>query len=221
MKVVFHEAFRASYCSDPAAAEGRIDSVLNIIRDQVEFVEAQPADLHDIEACHTKAHIDNVSSMGLYDIAALAAGAAIQAATIGLKEPCFALLRPPGHHASPSSAWGYCYFNNMAIAISKLKRTGRIRKAFVLDIDRHFGDGTVNILTVSGYTTVFNPYALDADTYLEKIREKLDEDFDIIGRLVKEASGKRKAGYFAILEGGYNQEILGHNVLALIRGLSD
>ena len=246
MKVVFHEAFRSSYCSDPAAAEDRIDSVLNIIRDHVEFVEAQPADRLDIEACHTKSHIENVSSLGLYDIAALAAGATIQAATIGLKEPCFALVRPPGHHASPGSSWGYCYFNNMAIAISKLKKERQIKRALVLDIDRHFGDGTVNILTASGYVTVLNPYAADADSYVKKIMENLQEDVDIIGisagfdyhkddwggllstedygeigRLVKEACRKKRAGYFAVLEGGYNHDVLGHSVLALIKGLRD
>jgi acetoin utilization deacetylase AcuC-like enzyme len=244
MKVVFHEAFRSSYCSDPAAAEGRMDAVLDIIKDHVELVEASPADYGDIAACHTKAHINDVFNLGLYDISALAAGAAIQAATIGLREPCFALVRPPGHHASPGSSWGYCYFNNMAIAISKLKKEGKIRRALVLDIDRHFGDGTVNILSTKGYATVFNPDAADADAYLKKIMKTLYEDVDIIGisagfdnhkedwggllstedyrkigRLVRQASQKNRAGCFAVLEGGYNREVLGQNVLALIEGM--
>jgi acetoin utilization deacetylase AcuC-like enzyme len=244
MKVVFHEAFRHSYCRDPAAAEGRIDAVLNVIKDRVKLVKASPADYEDIAACHTKRHIDDVSSLGLYDIAALAAGAAIQAAAIGLREPCFALVRPPGHHASPGSSWGYCYFNNMAIAITKLKKEGKIRRALVLDIDRHFGDGTANILAVSGYATVFNPYAPDADAYLETITNTLREPYDIIGisagfdhhkedlggllstgdykkigEMVREASQKNKTGYFAVMEGGYNQEVLGRNVMSLIEGM--
>jgi acetoin utilization deacetylase AcuC-like enzyme len=244
MKVVYHEAFRSSYCSDPAAAEGRIDAVMDVIEDHVELVKASPADYQDIAACHTKEHIDHVTGLGLYDISALAAGAAIQAATIGLKEPCFALVRPPGHHASPGSSWGYCYFNNMAIAISKLKKETKIRRALVLDIDRHFGDGTANILAVSGYATVFNPYAPDSEAYLKNIMENLDEevdiigisagfdnhkedlggllstgDYKIIGRLVREASKKNKAGYFAVMEGGYNQDVLGHSVMSLIEGM--
>jgi len=246
MKVVFHETFKCSYGRDPAAAEGRMDAVLDIIKDHVELLEASPADYGDIAACHTKAHIDHVSALGLYDISALAAGAAIQSATIGLREPCFALVRPPGHHASPDSSWGYCYFNNMAIAISKLKKEGKIKRALVLDIDRHFGDGPVNILTASGYVTVLNPYAADADSYVKKIMENLQEDVDIIGisagfdyhkddwggllstedygeigRLVKEACRKKRAGYFAALEGGYNHDVLGQSVLALIKGLRD
>ncbi len=244
MKVVFHAAFRSSYCCDPAAAEGRIDAVLDIIKDHVEMVEALPADYVDIATCHTEEHISHVSSLGLYEISALAAGAAIQAATIGLEEPCFALVRPPGHHASPGSSWGYCYFNNMAIAIAKLKKEGKINRAFVLDIDRHFGDGTVNVLSVRGYATVYNPYAPDAKSYLMEITENLDENVDIIGisagfdnhedeiggllstedyrkigRLARQTTLKNRAGYFAVMEGGYNHQVLGRNVMALIEGM--
>jgi acetoin utilization deacetylase AcuC-like enzyme len=223
-----------------------MDAVLDIIKDHVEMVEALPADYEDIATCHTAEHISHVSSLGLYEISALAAGAAIQAATIGLEEPCFALVRPPGHHASPGNSWGYCYFNNMAIAIAKLKKEGKINRVFVLDIDRHFGDGTVNILSVRGYATVYNPYAPDATSYLREILENLDENVDIIGisagfdnhedeiggllstedyrkigRLVRQASLKNRSGYFAVMEGGYNHQVLGRNVMALIEGMSE
>jgi acetoin utilization deacetylase AcuC-like enzyme len=244
MKVVYHEAFKHSYCRDPAAAEGRIDAVLRAIEYKVDFIEAIPADRRDIAACHTEAHIACVVKQGLYEIASLAAGAAIQAAKIGLDEPCFALVRPPGHHASADRSWGYCFFNNIAIAISKLKREGYIRRAFVLDIDRHFGDGTVNILGIAGYTTIHNPYAQDPDSYLRDIREHLPKDVDIIGisagfdyhqddwgrllstenyweigTMICESSQKSKSGCFAVLEGGYNHEVLGQNVMALLQGL--
>jgi acetoin utilization deacetylase AcuC-like enzyme len=244
MKVVFHEAFRPSYCRDPAAAEGRMDAILDFIKDHVEMIEALPADYADIAACHTEDHIRHVASLGLYEVSALAAGAAIQAATIGLEEPCFALVRPPGHHAYPGSSWGYCYFNNMAIGIAKLKKEGRISRAFVLDIDRHFGDGTVNILSVRGYATVYNPYAPDSESYLRKIVENLDANADIlgisagfdnhedemggllstgdyrrIGELVRQTSQKNRAGCFAVMEGGYNHQVLGRNVMALIEGM--
>jgi acetoin utilization deacetylase AcuC-like enzyme len=46
------------------------------------------------------------------------------------------------------------------------------------------------------------------------------EDYTEIGRLVREAADRNKGGCFAILEGGYNHRVLGHNVLALIEGLS-
>ncbi len=94
--------------------------------------------------------MERVRREGVYDIAALAAGGAIQTAAIGLTEPCFGLIRPPGHHASAASSWGFCYFNNMAVALEKLYREKKIGTAFILDFDLHFGDGTVNILGRTG-----------------------------------------------------------------------
>ena len=47
------------------------------------------------------------------------------------------------------------------------------------------------------------------------------EDYLEMGRMVREAAAKRGAGYFALLEGGYNHDVLGHNTLALIEGLSE
>ncbi len=182
MKVVFHDDFKRSYTLDPAAATGRMEAILDVIKDRVEFVTAVPADEEDIAAVHTKYHIDNVRRMGIYDIAALAAGGAIQAATIGLEEPCFGLIRPPGHHASANSCWGFCYFNNMAIALEKLRREGKIKNAFILDFDLHFGDGTVNILGGKGYATIFNPSSSSRGEFLKMVAKNLPaEGVDIIG----------------------------------------
>ena len=74
MKVVFHKDFHHSYTSDPAAATGRIEAVLKVIKDRVDFVQAVPAAEEDIAAVHTKYHIAEVTRERLYDIAALAAG---------------------------------------------------------------------------------------------------------------------------------------------------
>ncbi|MFW9984238.1 MAG: histone deacetylase family protein, partial [Candidatus Odinarchaeota archaeon] len=94
--------------------------------------EAVPATEEDIRAVHTAMHVMHVREKGLYEISALAAGGAVQAAEIGLSEPCFGLIRPPGHHASAERSWGFCYFNNMAVALTALKRRKRIKTAFVL-----------------------------------------------------------------------------------------
>jgi acetoin utilization deacetylase AcuC-like enzyme len=246
MKVVFHEDFYAVYTSDPAAAAGRMEAVVAAIRPYVEFVEAEPASEADIALIHNPAHIDFVRQRGLYGIAALAAGGAIQAATIGLSEPCFGLIRPPGHHASADSCWGFCYFNNMAVALAVLKQRGLIASAYVLDIDLHFGDGTVNILGDKDDVTVYNVDAADRADYLEEVSAQMSrcradivglsagfdyhqddwggllktEDYHAIGKYVRQSVYPRKAGSFAILEGGYNHQVLGANVLALIQGLS-
>jgi acetoin utilization deacetylase AcuC-like enzyme len=219
---------------------------MKAIRGNVSFVDARPASREDIAACHSVNHIEQVTRQGLYDIAALAAGGAIQAAERGLHEPCFALIRPPGHHASENSAWGFCYFSNMAIAISKLKREGKIQKAFILDFDLHFGDGTVNILGHSSYVNILNPSSSDRSVYLKEVERILPDDADIIGisagfdnhledwggvlatddyremgRMVREASKRSGGGCFAILEGGYNHRVLGKNAMALIEGMED
>lgn len=245
MKVVFHDDFYQTYTSDPAAESGRMEAVIEVIAGRVDLVMAQSAPDADITAVHSTAHITRVKDMDLHPIAALAAGGAIQAATIGLKEPCFGLIRPPGHHASSDSAWGFCFYNNMAVALDHLKRAGAIQTAYVLDIDLHYGDGTVNILKNKGYVTLHNPDSSNRLAYLREVIGEMEtcradiigisagfdnheddwggllktEDYREIGRCVREASQRLKSGCFAILEGGYNHQVLGHNVWALIQGM--
>lgn len=247
MKVVYHEDFHQSYATDPAAAPGRIEAVVREIKNHVTFVQAIPAPEEDIATVHTGRHIAAVRQEGVYDMAALAAGGAIQAASLGLEEPSFALIRPPGHHASGGSAWGFCYFNNMAIALEKLRRDGRIQKAFVLDFDLHFGDGTVNIFHGKDYVSIYNPSASNRPAYLQEVKNHLfaqetdiigvsagfdnheedwgglltTEDYQTMGRWVREAATKAGGGAFALLEGGYNHRVLGINVKAFLDGLSD
>ena len=247
MKVFFHEDFYQSYTSDPAAAEGRIEAIMEVIEPAVEFVTAAPASAADIAEVHTDDHISHVRNYGLYDIAALAAGGAIQTASRGLAEPCFGLIRPPGHHASSNSAWGFCYFSNMAIALEALKKQQLISTAYVLDIDMHFGDGTVNTIGSKKYVTVYNPTSSYREAYLDEVRKEMEscrvdligisagfdnheedwggvlktKDYQKIGRLVRDTAHRNEGGCFAILEGGYNHRVLGRNVMALIEGLTE
>ena len=245
MKVIFHKDFYQVYSSDPASATGRIEAIIRAIGDDREIVPAFPAEEEDIAAVHTDLHIERVKQEGVYNIAALAAGGAIQAATLGLREPAFAAIRPPGHHASEDSAWGFCYFNNMAIALTHLLRKGMIKTASVLDFDLHYGDGTVNILGGLDHIAIYNPGASDRNYYLRNVedflREQqtdiigisagfdnhaqdwggllLTEDYREMGQMVRNAALRNGAGYFAILEGGYNHRVLGQNVAALIAGM--
>ncbi len=246
MKVVFHADFYDVYTDDPAAAGGRMEAIVSVIEPYVEFVQARPASEGEIAAVHTPDHIERVRRIGLYDIAALAAGGAIQAATLGLEEACFAAIRPPGHHASAGSCWGFCFFNNMAVAIEAVKQQGRIRSAYILDFDLHFGDGTENILGRKSYVSIHNPGSYDREAYLEEVGRELErfpvdligisagfdnhrqdwggllrtDDYFTMGRMVRDAARRNGGGCFAVLEGGYNYDVLGQNALALINGLS-
>jgi len=245
MKVVFHEDFLRTYTCDPAAESGRLEAVLEVIPGDVEMVTARVADDADIEAVHTPGHIARVRNMGLHPIASLAAGGAIQSAEIGLKEPSFGLIRPPGHHASSDSAWGFCFYNNMAVALEHLKRSCAIEAAYVLDIDLHYGDGTVNLLKGKGYVTIHNVETYKRLVYLKDVADEMKncradiiaisagfdnheedwggllrtDDYRRIGGYVREAALRQGAGLFAILEGGYNHRVLGHNVRALMQGM--
>jgi acetoin utilization deacetylase AcuC-like enzyme len=246
MKIIFHEDFYQVYASDPAAAAGRMEAIVEAIGSDVKLVTPEPASETQIAAAHTKSHVDYVRHHGPYTTAILAAGGAIQAARIGLNEPALGLIRPPGHHASAESAWGFCYFNNMAVAVLALRQEGLIETALVLDIDLHFGDGTVNILGDETWVKIHNPSERSRQKYVQEVAKILSgiqvdligisagfdyhiddwggllatEDYFSIGALVSQAARSCGAGYFGILEGGYNHEVLGHNVAALMDGLS-
>jgi len=86
---------------------------------------------------------DTFTSPESHEAALLAAGAAIEAAVyaVDAMEPALALVRPPGHHAEPDRAMGFCLFNNVAVAAAVLRTRGVDRVA-VVDIDVHHGNGT-------------------------------------------------------------------------------
>jgi acetoin utilization deacetylase AcuC-like enzyme len=245
MNVVFHKDFLSVYARDPAAAAGRMESVLDVIEPYADLVTPEPATDPQIGAVHADTLIDAVKRQGVYRIASLAAGGAVRAAAIGMTQPCFGLIRPPGHHASAGSSWGFCFFNNMAVALQALRDQGTIRRAYVLDIDLHVGDGTIDIFSRRSFVNVFNAQATHRRRYLDEIAREMDicradiigisagfdnhirdwggllktADYETIGRRVHQAAVRNGGGCFAVLEGGYNQEVLGDNVLALMTGM--
>src|SRR5215207_2189255 len=79
-----------------------------------------------------------------FDVALLAAGAAVaavDAALDGRIERAFALVRPPGHHATPRHGMGFCLLNSVAIAAAQALARGLDRVA-IIDWDVHHGNGT-------------------------------------------------------------------------------
>jgi acetoin utilization deacetylase AcuC-like enzyme len=86
---------------------------------------------------------DTFTSPESHEVALLAAGAAIDAARHAWQaaDPTLALVRPPGHHAEPERAMGFCLYNSIAVAAAALRAEGAARVAIV-DIDVHHGNGT-------------------------------------------------------------------------------
>jgi acetoin utilization deacetylase AcuC-like enzyme len=88
------------------------------------------------------------ASEDLLSSALHALGGALLAAELATDDSCrhsFALVRPPGHHATTSSSMGLCFFNNVAIATKNILKEDGIEKVTILDIDDHFGNGTAEI----------------------------------------------------------------------------
>jgi acetoin utilization deacetylase AcuC-like enzyme len=247
MKVYFHEDFYGVYTSDPAAAAGRMEPIVMAAKERFDLISFGPASEEDILAVHSKGHIDYVRRQGLYEISALAAGGAMIAAKTGLSEASFAIIRPPGHHASADSCWGFCYFNNMAIALTHLTNNDHIKTAFLLDFDLHYGDGNVNILGSNNNIRIYNPENMDRGRYLIGLEQELEAcradmiavsagfdnhqddwggllttgDYWQMGGWVANAAKRNNGGCFGILEGGYNHNVLGQNVLAFLKGMAE
>ncbi|QOV88124.1 histone deacetylase family protein [Humisphaera borealis] len=88
---------------------------------------------------------DTPVSPGSFETALLAVGGLLQccdAVMAGQVNRAFAAIRPPGHHAEPDKAMGFCQFSNVAIACRYLQQQHRIRKVAVVDFDVHHGNGT-------------------------------------------------------------------------------
>ena len=88
---------------------------------------------------------DTVASPGSFEAALHAAGGAVRAIDAllgGEAVTTFSALRPPGHHAEPARAMGFCLFNNVAIAARHARDAHGVERALVLDWDVHHGNGT-------------------------------------------------------------------------------
>jgi acetoin utilization deacetylase AcuC-like enzyme len=87
---------------------------------------------------------DTMCSIDSYKAATMAVGAGISAID-GIKssvfERAFCAVRPPGHHAMPTKAMGFCLFNNIAIAAKYAQKVG-YKKVMIIDFDVHHGNGT-------------------------------------------------------------------------------
>jgi acetoin utilization deacetylase AcuC-like enzyme len=128
---------------------------LAILLERLDFVEGKPATREQVERCHLSPYLDRlealevttlldpdtVASESSWEASLLAAGCAIQAAASG----GFALVRPPGHHALPGRAMGFCLLDNIAIAARSARAELGLERVAIVDWDVHHGNGTEEI----------------------------------------------------------------------------
>ncbi|MDY6796270.1 MAG: histone deacetylase [Actinomycetota bacterium] len=134
---------RVAPAFDELVSRGLLD------RDGVEVIEARPAEEDLAGGVHSETHIKGVISSGYYEVALLSAGAVIQGAEeVATRRAAnsFCFTGTAGHHASRDGFWGFCYLNDVAMAIVYLRERRYVRRFSIIDIDPHFGDGTRDIL---------------------------------------------------------------------------
>lgn len=128
-------------------------------------LEARAATPDDLALYHTHEHIARIRDLcaagggeasaeegestpvvpASYDVALLAAGsgmAAVDAVLAGHVRNAYALVRPPGHHATATDSMGFCVFNNVVIAARHAQRAHGLRRVMIVDWDVHHGNGT-------------------------------------------------------------------------------
>lgn len=131
------------------------------ILEQLVSIKPRQATIEELLRFHTQAHIDHIKAVsdagggdasqhtpmgkGSYEIALLAAGGAIaafDAVLAGEVDNAYVLCRPPGHHALPDLALGFCLFGNAAVAIKHAQAVHGIKRIATVDWDVHHGNGT-------------------------------------------------------------------------------
>jgi acetoin utilization deacetylase AcuC-like enzyme len=153
-----------SHPERPERAEVMIRMAESITRPDVRLMAPREATYEEIASCHRSEYIatvartasldrfdfdpDTHSSRDSYETALLAAGGVLTAAEAvmdGAIDNGFAIVRPPGHHALPNRAMGFCFFNNVAIAAKWLIETRGLRRVMIVDWDVHHGNGLQDI----------------------------------------------------------------------------
>jgi len=155
MRIVYSpQCLSYSQPGHPESPE-RVRSIYDALKNAYEFVAPNAVSEETLIETHTERLIETLKSGAFYDsdtpayphiyeFARLSVGAAVTAMEMTLDgEDAFSLSRPPGHHAGRDYLGGFCYLNNIAVAVTQALK--RVEKVAIIDFDCHHGDGTEDI----------------------------------------------------------------------------
>ena len=158
---------------------GRIQAILDLLKREpvegVRFASGKAATREQLGRVHTTSYLDDVFSLrnknawldvdttavspGSIEAAEVAAGtsiAAVEAVVTGSTRSAFALVRPPGHHAEPVRARGFCLLNNVAVAAAHALAELDCERVLIVDWDVHHGNGTQDIFWADPHVMLFD-----------------------------------------------------------------
>jgi acetoin utilization deacetylase AcuC-like enzyme len=164
------------------------------LESRLDFMTPEPATVEDIARVHTRAHVERmqrtVDAGGgdagggftpmdgrSYDLALLSAGSvltATRAVMSGRATNAYAMLRRSGHHAWADSGFGFCIFNNLAVAARAAQATLGVERVAIIDIDVHHGNGTEAIF-------IDDPSVLTVSLHQARMFPPDTGDVDVIG----------------------------------------
>ena len=194
MKCIYHPGYQLAL---PAGHPLPI-SKYPVLRDQLltegvlalgDFLEPEPIDMQDLGLVHTPEYLRKLQSSGLsaaeqrrlglpwsdalWRRSRLAAGGTLLAARAALSDGLAANLAGGTHHAFADHGEGFCVFNDVAVAIGKLRAEGAIERAAVIDLDVHQGNGTAAIFEAVDQVFTFSMHG-ERNYPLNKMRSNLD-----------------------------------------------
>lgn len=166
--MIVHDALFSEHLKGITHMEShrRVQAVDSALRDsslmrKLVYVPLRPATVNELQWVHTRDYVagiactqgkeivsldlDTQTSERSYEVARLAAGGVfnlLDRIWNGENRRGFAFVRPPGHHAEPDKAMGFCLFNNVALGARYLELVYGVERIMIVDIDAHHGNGT-------------------------------------------------------------------------------